>query len=196
MIERSEELAQAIRAALPHVPALGWTAAALGAGLKDLGLDPIEQEWLFPRGPAEAVEAWCDLADREMEAAAQAEDLAGLRIPDRIRRVVELRLEMNEPHKEAVRRALALQSLPWNVPSALRTVARTADAMWAAAGDTSADVSWYTRRATLAGIYGATLAFWLQDDEPGFPATRAFLERRLADLARLQRPRRGAQRAA
>ncbi|WP_372622947.1 COQ9 family protein [Falsiroseomonas sp.] len=195
MIERSEERDSAIRAALPHVPARGWTRAALEAGLRDLGRDPLEVEWLFPRGPAEAVEAWCDLADREMEAQARAEGLLDLRIPARIRRVITIRLEQGEPHKEAIRRALALQSLPWNLASALRTVARTADAMWAAAGDTSADFSWYTRRATLAGVYGATLAFWMQDDEPGFPATRAFLERRLADLARLQRPRR-AQRAA
>jgi ubiquinone biosynthesis protein COQ9 len=195
-IERSDERDRALRAALPHVAALGWTKAALAAGLRDLGLDPVEQEWLFPRGPIEAVEAWCDLADREMEEAARAEDLLALRIPDRIRRVIELRLALNEPHKEAVRRALALQSLPWNVPSAMRTVARTMDAMWAAAGDTSADLSWYTRRATLVGVYGATLAFWLQDDEPGFPATRAFLGRRLADLARIQRPFRPAKRAA
>jgi len=186
-IERSPDRDAALRAALPHVPALGWTRAALSAGLRDLGLDPLEQEWLFPRGPVEAVEAWCDLADRDLEAAARDENLVELRIPDRIRRVVTLRLEQNEPHKEAIRRALALQSLPWNLPSALRTVARTADSMWAAAGDTSADLSWYTRRATLAPIYGATLAFWLGDDEPGFPATRAFLDRRLADLARLQR---------
>jgi ubiquinone biosynthesis protein COQ9 len=196
VIERSEERDQALRAALPHVAALGWTRAALSAGLRDLGLDPVEQDWLFPRGPIEAVEAWCDLADREMEEAARSEDLLALRIPDRIRRVIELRLTMNEPHREAIRRALALQSLPWNVPSAMRTVARTMDAMWAAAGDTSADLSWYTRRATLVGVYGATLAFWLQDDEPGFPATRAFLGRRLADLARIQRPLRAAKRAA
>lgn len=187
MIERSEERDAAIRAALPHVPALGWTSAALEAGLRDLGQDPLEAEWLFPRGPVEAVEAWCDLADREMEQAARAEDLVPLRIPARIRRVVTIRLEQAEPHREAVRRALALQALPWNAASALRTVARTADSMWAAAGDTSADFSWYTRRATLAGVYGATLAFWLQDEEPGFPATRAFLDRRLADLGRFQR---------
>lgn len=195
-IERSDERDEALRAALPHVPALGWSRAALAAGLRDLGRDPLEAEWLFPRGPVEAVEAWCDLADREMEEQARQEALLELRIPDRIRRVVTIRLERNEAHKEAIRRALALQSLPWNVPSALRTVARTADAMWAAAGDTSADFSWYTRRATLAGIYGATLAFWLQDDEPGFPATRAFLDRRLADLARIQRPRGRPRRAA
>ena len=196
MIERSEERDAAIRATLPHVPVLGWTRAALAAGLRDLGLDPLEAEWLFPRGPAEVVETWCDLADREMEAQARQEDLLALRIRDRIRRVVTIRLEQAEPHREAVRRALALQALPWNLLSALRTVARTADSMWAAAGDTSADFSWYTRRATLSAVYGATLAFWLQDEEPGFPATRAFLERRLRDLARLQRPRRPAQRTA
>lgn len=191
-IERSDERDAAVRAALPHVPALGWTRAALRAGLKDLGQDPLEVEWLFARGAIEALEAWCDLADREMEAAARAADVSALRIPDRIRRVVTLRLEQVEPHREAVRRALALQALPWNLASALRTVARTADSMWAAAGDTSADFSWYTRRATLAAVYGATLAYWLQDEEPGFPATRAFLDRRLRDLARLQRPRRAA----
>jgi ubiquinone biosynthesis protein COQ9 len=196
MIERSEERDAAIRAALPHVPALGWTRAALEAALKDLGLDPLEAEWLFPRGAAEAVEAWCDLADREMEAAAEAEGVAALRIPDRIRRVIILRLEQAEPHKEAVRRALAMLALPWNVPAALRAAGRTADSMWAAAGDTSADFSWYTRRATLAGVYAATLAFWLQDDEPGFPATRAFLDRRLRELARLQKRRRPSRKAA
>lgn len=187
MIERSEERDQAIKAALPHVPALGWTRAALAAGLTDLGRDPLEQEWLFPRGPVEAIEAWCDLADREMEARAVVEDLASLKIPRRIRRVVQIRLEQAAPDREAVRRALALQSLPWNLASATRTVARSADAMWAAAGDTSADFSWYTRRATLAAVYGATLAFWLQDESEGHAATLAFLDRRLADLARLQR---------
>jgi ubiquinone biosynthesis protein COQ9 len=189
MIERSDDRDQAITATLAHVPALGWTRAALSAGLADLGRDPLEQEWLFPRGPVEAIEAWCDLADRQMEAAATAEDLQALKIPARIRRVILLRLEQAEPHREAIRLALGHQSLPWNLPSALRTVARTADSMWAAAGDTSADFSWYTRRATLAGVYGATLAFWLQDAEPGFPRTHAFLDRRLADLAKLQRPR-------
>lgn len=196
MMERSEERDAALRAALVHVPRLGWSRAALEAGLRDLGHDGREAEWLFPGGPIEAVEAWCDLADREMEAAARAEDLLALRIPERIRRVLTLRLEANEAHKEAIRRALALQSLPWNLASAMRTVGRTADSMWAAAGDASADLSWYTRRATLSGVYGATLAFWLQDDEPGFPATRAFLDRRLADLARLQGKRPKAKGAA
>lgn len=196
MIERSEERDSAIRAALPEVARLGWTRAALAAGLAAQGRDPLEQDWLFPRGPVEAIEAWCDLADRDMAAAVAGVDMAALKIPARIRLLVLTRLEQAEPWREAVRLALAHQALPWNVVSGLRSVARTADAIWAAAGDTSNDVSWYTRRATLAGIYGATLAFWLQDQTPGFPATRGFLDRRLHDLRRLQRPRRAAKRAA
>ncbi|HEY4253282.1 MAG TPA: COQ9 family protein [Roseomonas sp.] len=191
-IERSAERDRAIRAALPHVPALGWTRAALRAGLRHAGEDPESEAWLFPTGPIGAVEAWLDLADRQMEAAAGQEDLATFRTPGRIRRLILLRLEQAAPHKDAVRRALAQLALPWNLAVGARGAARTASAIWHAAGDRSADFSWYTRRATLGAVYGATLAFWLQDDDPGMAATAAFLDRRLAGLARLSRPRRPA----
>jgi ubiquinone biosynthesis protein COQ9 len=188
-VERSPERDVAIEAALPHVPALGWTRAALGAGLRDVGEDPQSEAWLFPTGPIGAIEAWLDLADRSMEAAAQ-DGLAGLRTPGRIRRLILLRLDQAAPHKEAARRAAARLALPWNLGVAARSAARTVSAIWHAAGDNSADFSWYTRRATLAGVYGSTLAFWLQDDDPEGAATAAFLDRRLAGLARFARRKR------
>ena len=189
MIERSPERDAAILATLPHVPRLGWTEAALEAGLHGLGQDPMAHRWLFPRGPVGAVEAWSDLADRRMEEAAAREDLAALRIPDRIRRVIAIRLEGTEPQREAFRRGLALLTLPWNAAAAARSLARTADTIWAAAGDRSADFSWYTRRASLAGIYAATVTYWLREPA-SVPAALDFLDRRLADLARMRRPKR------
>jgi len=188
LIERSPERDAAVLAALPHVPRLGWTEAALEAGLHDLGEEPASHRWLFPRGPLGAIEAWIDLTDRRMEEAAALEDLQALRIPARIRRLIAIRLEQAAPHREALRRALALMAVPWNAGAAARTLARTADAIWAAAGDRSADFSWYTRRATVAAIYAATLAYWLR--EPGgVDAALEFLDRRLAGMARLRRPR-------
>lgn len=177
----------ALRAMVPLVPRMGWSRAAIAAGLAGAGLPAEEAGILFPRGPASAVDAWLDQADREMAAAAG--DLTGLRTPGRIRALVEARLRLAAPHKEALRRAMALLALPWNAALAVRTGARTANAIWHAAGDRSSDVSWYTRRMSLAAIYGATLAFWLRDDaeDPG-PAL-AFLERRMAGLARLGRCR-------
>lgn len=191
MIERSEARDRAIRAILPIAAREGWNWGSLRAGLRAVGEDPALAESHFPTGPAGAVLAWIDLVNREMEAAAAAEDIAALRVPQRVRRVVELRLIAMAPHKAALRRALALLALPWNAPHGLRATAGAVDAMWHAAGDTSADFSWYTRRATLAVIYTATIAWWLRDEDPSIFGAMQFLDRRLADLSRLQRRRGG-----
>jgi ubiquinone biosynthesis protein COQ9 len=178
-----------IDALLPLIPAMGWTPRAIAAALRTAGLPEEEATFLFPRGPVSAIESWLALADRRMAEAAG--DLSELRIPDRIRTLIATRLRQAGPHREAVRQALAVQALPWNLPSALRTAARTASAIWYAAGDSSADFSWYTRRVSLSAVYGATLAFWLRDESEDIGPTLDFLDRRLDGVARLGRLRRG-----
>ena len=190
MIEHSEVRDRAIRAVLPIAARDGWNWGSIRAGLRAAGEDPALAGSHFPTGPAGAVAAWIDLLNREMEAAAAAEEVTALRVPQRIRRVIELRLIAMAPHKAALRRALALLALPWNAPQGLRATAGAVDSMWHAAGDTSADFSWYTRRATLAAIYTATIAWWLRDEDPSIFGAMQFLDRRLADLARLQKRRR------
>ncbi|MDO9707287.1 COQ9 family protein [Paracraurococcus lichenis] len=185
MTERSEIRDRALRAMLPLAAAEGWTWATLRAGLRAAGEDPALAPSHFPQGPVGAVLAWIDLVNREMVEAAAAEGVTSLRVSQRIRRVVELRLIALAPHKAALRRALSLLALPWNAPHGLRMTAEAVDAMWHAAGDSSADFSWYTRRATLAAIYTATIAWWLRDEDPSIFGAMQFLDRRLADLKRL-----------
>ena len=187
--ERSPERDAAIEALLPHVPFDGWTLAALA---RALAIPRVDAELLFPDGPAGMVEAFCDLADRQMQAGAAAAGLEGMRLPARVRAVIALRLAWNRPHKEAVRRALALLALRREAGLAARITARTVDAIWHAAGDRSADFSWYTKRATLAGVYMATVLFWLRDDGEDDAATLAFLDRRLAGVAAFGKMRRRA----
>jgi ubiquinone biosynthesis protein COQ9 len=187
MTERSDIRDRAIRAMLPVAGEQGWNWGTLRAGLRAIGEDPALAESHFPAGPVGAVRAWIDLLNREMEAAAAAEGVTSLRISQRIRRVVELRLIAMAPHKKALRRALSLLALPWNAPHGLRATAEAVDAMWHAAGDSSADFSWYTRRATLAGIYTATIAWWLRDEDPSIFGAMEFLDRRLAELGRFQK---------
>ena len=66
------------------------------------------------------------------------------------------------------------------------------DAIWHAAGDRSADFSWYTKRAILAAVYSATVLYWLRDTSEDDAATLAFLDRRLAGVGRIGRLRRRA----
>jgi ubiquinone biosynthesis protein COQ9 len=188
--ERSQERDAAVDALTPLVATLGWNTAALQAALQNIGGDPLDAELLFPGGAADMIEAFIDLADRRMEAAAAAQDLAALRLPARVRALVAIRLEQSRPHKGAVRRALAVLSLPRHAGLATRCTARTLDAIWHGAQDRSADFSWYTKRVILAAVYTTTILFWLRDDGEDNSATLAFLDRRLASVGRIGSVRR------
>jgi ubiquinone biosynthesis protein COQ9 len=190
--ERSRERDAAIAATLPHVPFDGWTRRALRMGLADIGVSGADADVLFPGGATDLIETFCDWADRRMETDAGTLDLASKGLAERVRAVIALRLVQNRPHKEAVRRALALLALPANARIAAACTARTVDATWHAAGDRSADFSWYTKRAILAAVYGVTLLYWLRDNGEDDAATLAFLDRRLTDVARIGSLRRRA----
>jgi ubiquinone biosynthesis protein COQ9 len=172
-----------VLAALPHVVFDGWSAKALREAAADEGLDASLAERAFMGGPLEAVEHFVALADRMMADDVANVDLASLRVSDRVFKIIEARLIRWAPHREAVRRALSLLAL--NPLAAARATARTADAIWRLAGDSSADFSWYTRRATLAAVYSATTLCWLEDAGEDLADTWAFLRRRLADVGRV-----------
>jgi ubiquinone biosynthesis protein COQ9 len=191
--ERSAERDAAIAAMLPHVPFDGWTRRSLRMGLTDISVSPDDAELLFPGGTADMIETFCDWADRRMEAAAALDP--ALRLHQRVRAVIALRLSQNRPHKEAIRRALALLALPRNARLAAACTARTVDAIWHAAGDQSADFSWYTKRAILAAVYATTVLFWLRDAGEDDAATLGFLDRRLAGVGRIGTLRRRAETA-
>jgi ubiquinone biosynthesis protein COQ9 len=188
--ERSPGRDAALRALPAEVVSLGWTMAALRRALRASGGDPREAELLFPGGTADLLEAWIDLEDRQMAAAMAARDLAALRLPQRVRLAIALRLQAARPHRAAVRRALAELARPRHARLAARTLARTVDAIWHAAGDRSADFAWYTKRLILGAIYSATLLVWLRDDSADDARTLAFLDRRLADHARFHKAQR------
>jgi ubiquinone biosynthesis protein COQ9 len=181
----SDDLQRAaiIDALLPEVPFDGWTRKSLRQALVSIGEHPDDAALYFPDGPGEMIEAFCALADARMEAEAGQAGLAAFRIPARIRTIIAIRLEQNRGNKEAIRRALSWLAIPTNAPRAIRITAATVDTIWHAAGDKASDFSWYTKRGILAGVYSATLLYWLRDNSDDDEATLAFLDRRLANVA-------------
>jgi len=197
-IERSEERDAALLGMLPHVAFTGWTEASLRAGLADAGEEPGLAAILFPGGPAEMVEYFADWADRMMAAELARLDIGTFRIRARIALAVRTRLEVVAPWREAVRRALAFLAVPKPSHAAIaaRTLARTVDAIWRACGDRAADFSWYTKRATLAGVYSTTLLYWLRDESEDCNASWAFLDRRINEVMQIPKLRENIRAAA
>ena len=165
----------------------GWTRTALAAGARRLDLPPGEADRLFPGGPIQVLTHLSQRADLRTVEDMEKEGVAALKIRDRIRGAVRIRLERHAGEREAVRRALALLSLPFNAGLALKLLYKTVDAMWYAAGDTSTDFNFYTKRATLAGVYSSTLLYWLNDRSAGSEATWAFLDRRIDDVMKIEK---------
>ncbi|MFQ5776163.1 MAG: COQ9 family protein [Kiloniellaceae bacterium] len=174
-------------ATLPHVAFDGWTGVALRAGAADAGLDEAAALNAFPGGAAELIEFFSAEADRKMLAELEKMDLPSMRVRERVAAAVRMRLEQLAPHREAVRRGLGFFALPHNAALGAKCLYRTVDAIWYAAGDTSTDYNFYTKRLLLAGVYSSTLLFWLNDRSEGSAETWSFLERRIGEALRCGR---------
>jgi ubiquinone biosynthesis protein COQ9 len=173
-------------AALPHVPFDGWSEATFRAAVAETGSDMATARSACPRGAVDLALTYHRRGDEEMRRRIRAANLLDLRFRDRIATAVRFRIEAISD-KEAVRRGTALFSLPQYAADGAKAVWGTADAIWDALGDRSDDYNWYTKRATLSGVYGATVLYWLGDESPEFSATWAFLDRRIEDVMRIEK---------
>lgn len=175
---------------LPEIPFDGWSLRAAEQAAERLGLSAEDAGRVFPGGVREMIEFWSAVADEALLDRLKQEDVAALRIRDRIARAVRLRLEDAVPHKEAMRRALSILAIPeLAIPGrggrGARMLYRTVDTIWYGIGDRSADFSFYTKRMLLAGVYGATLLYWLEDRSDDHADSWAFLDRRIADVMQI-----------
>ncbi|WP_293944685.1 COQ9 family protein [Sphingomonas sp.] len=165
----------------------GWRETAVNSAAASLGVDPAVARLAFPKGPAEMIAAYVEAIDDALTASFSGEAIAAMRVSQRIRAILIKRFELMSTAKEAIRTALAILALPQNIPSAARLGWRSADTMWRLAGDTATDFNHYSKRAILASIYTATLLVWLDDASEGQADTIAFLDRRLAGVARFEK---------
>ena len=181
-------------ALLSHVPFDGWTRRAVDRAAADIGRTPFDAHRAFPGGVAQIIDYHSARADRDMTQALAAVDMIPMRIRDRITLAVRTRLEQNTADREAIRRAVAYLALPFHAGLASRCLYRTVDAMWYAVGDTATDFSFYTKRATLAGVYASTLMVWMNESSHGDPSpdgaeTWAFLARRIDGVMQIPKRR-------
>ena len=138
----------------------GWSDTAMRAAARQIGAPEGEAERLFPGGPV-AVLAWLsERADLRTVEAMEAGGAAGLKIRERIKIAVRARIEQTVGGRESgTARNSPCSSCRPNAALGLKLLYRTIDAIWYAAGDTSTDFNFYTKRATLAGVYSSTLFY-------------------------------------
>ena len=168
----------------------GWGDAARDMAADQADVDRDVARLAFPAGAVDMIAAWFAHVDDEMLARLPQDRLMTMKVRDRITRLIETRLEIVGPNREALRRALAILAMPQNAVRGVKLGWHAADVIWRAAGDTATDYNHYTKRTLLSGVYAATVTVFLDDDSDGQADTRAFLERRISGIMRFERIKR------
>ncbi|RCW79450.1 COQ9 family protein [Paracoccus lutimaris] len=172
-----------IDAALNHVLFEGMGERAIHEAAREIGMDPALARVYLPRGGADLATAYHRRGDAALRAWLADTPPQG-RFRDRVAQAVMQRLSLSD--RELARAGAAIFALPQHAALGARLIWETSDAIWAGLGDRSQDVNWYSKRATLSAVYGATVLYWLGDESPDAAETRAFLERRLDGVMRFE----------
>jgi ubiquinone biosynthesis protein COQ9 len=170
-----------------HAAFDGWGEKAIAMAATELGVPADRARLAFPGGATQMIDAWFDSVDRAMLAAFPPERIAALKIRERIRDLLLFRLEAAAPQREALRRALAMLAMPQHALEGARLAWRSADRIWRLAGDTATDFNHYSKRALLIGVYASTSLVFLDDQSEDLADTRAFLDRRIGDVMRIEK---------
>jgi len=165
----------------------GWSYAAVDSAAVELEIEPDVAALVFNGNAMRMVDAWIDSIDQELARRLTASRLNALKIRDRITILLATRLEIMNPDREALRRAMAIMAMPQNIVRGTKVGWRSADRMWRMAGDTASDFNHYTKRATLSAVYGSTLSVFVNDESPDFIDTRAFLDRRIENVMQFEK---------
>ena len=175
-----------LEAALMHVAFDGWSDATFKAAVRDSGMDIGLAKSVCPRGAIDLAIAFPKRGDEAMIAAVKAADLTEMKFRQKVAFALRTRFELIMD-KEAVQRGTTLFALPHLAADGAKLIWGTADAIWTVLGDTSEDVNWYTKRATLSGVYASTVLYWLGDDSTDTQATWDFIDRRIENVMQFEK---------
>lgn len=186
-----------LEASLKFVIEKGWSQEAISLGAESINY-PGVVHGIFPMGAIELIAYFYTKCNRELieqlqrevsdtERADSGENLIERTNPrDYAIHAIRLRLEMIIPYKSTWPQAIAIMSLPQNVPTSLAHLLTLVDDICYCAGDRSVDIGWYTRRIGIASIYKMVELYLLQDKSPGHQQTWEFLERRMEEGIQIQ----------
>ena len=176
-----------LNAALPHAAFDGFTDERLQKAGAEAGRGQGRRDAAVRGRPLSLVEYFSTRTDAEMEKRLAAMDLQGDEDPRAHRHRGQDPARDPEAAQGSGAAGRGLLSLPMHAALGAKLLYRTVDAMWRAAGDTSTDFNFYTKRGILAGVYGSTAMRWFNDTSEDEKATDEFLAARIENVMQFEK---------
>jgi ubiquinone biosynthesis protein COQ9 len=152
----------------------GWNEDSLRVAFSQASIDPSYVDLIFPEGAKEIADFFIDQGNAKMINQAQKLDLSLLKIRDKIKELVKIRLLIDRDHKAAIKRLVNFyqhQPIP-----AFKNLYKIADLIWYEIGDQSTDFNFYSKRMILGKVYIRTLLVFIEDDSSDQQKSWDFLD--------------------
>jgi len=168
--------------ALADIPFDGLNWDVIVRAAEKCGYDADVALSVFPDKITGFLQYFSTWADEKMLERLKDVDRESLKIRERVREAVWIRLDILTPHREIIRLSLGYWINPMKKPAAVKMVWKTSDVIWKWAGDTATDYNKYTKRGLLSGVITATTLAWVNDKSQDFQKTAHFLDRRIDNV--------------
>lgn len=192
---------QILDASLPFVSSYGWTRKTLERGAESIGYGSVGiAHGIFEEGGIELIRHFNNKCNNELveilkektknnhstNTNTTVEEIDKEKQLEFMIDAIKIRLQMIEPYLPYWPQALAIMSLPQNVPKSLAQLLTLVDDICYYSGDRSVDFEWYTRRIKVATIFKLTETYMLQDSSMNHEETWQFLKRRMEEITNIE----------
>lgn len=170
-----------LQAVLDLTPGLGLTDNTLLTACIKLGI-PNEYA-MFEKGIRDLLD-YLDLKLNEGMLQALSQE-PNLRVSEKVTFLVKARLLEYTKFKnfrEILKAKAKVGYCLTNTSYIFNSLYNITDTIWRAAGDTSTDFNFYTKRATLAAVYSSTVIYFTNDYSHNFIKTWEFLDNRINNV--------------
>lgn len=153
----------------------GWNNDTLGQAIEESGFKIEDQHIIFPNAVHSLTDFFAAQGNEEFLKKSKKIDLSELRVRDKIKELVKLRLLIEEDNKNALR-ALITITKGRRIPVLVKNAYKISDLMWKFAGDSSTDFNFYTKRAILSKVFSRTLIHFISDQSKNNQESWDFLD--------------------
>lgn len=138
---------------------------------------------LFPNGYKSILEIYLEEINNRMTLESKKIDLIRLRVHERIRELLILRLKIMSKEKDLIKRTFIFLSLPGNYNLATKSLYKAVDEIWFLAGDNSTDFNFYSKRLILGSVYTIVMMHFINNNN--LAETIDLLDRQLKHISKI-----------
>jgi len=162
----------------------GWSQKALELAFIKAEIDIKFLPFIFENGCVDIADFFIQIIDSKMQEAAKELNFGQMKIRDKIKNLVKIRLKINQEYKPQIQKLIRFYLQPKNIGFAFKNSYKAADLMWKIAGDNATDFNFYSKRVILAKIYIRVLLSFVKDESKNYQKTLDLLDNQIEKVMR------------